>query len=68
LDYIDIMRKLVDYWCLETMTGLNEEAEKARDYLVALPGRLSRLADRFKTPEYVHEFKWVNTNGMMASV
>jgi len=68
LDYIDIMRKLVDYWSLETITGLNDEAEKARDYLIALPNRLARLADRFKTPEYVHEFKWVNTNGMMASI
>ncbi len=41
------------------MTGLNEEAEKARDYLVTLPARMIRLAERINIPENSFQFKWV---------
>jgi len=64
-DYVDIIRKLNKYWEIETMTGLNDAAEKARDYLAKLPARLDRLTDRMKCPEYHREFKWVNANGVM---
>ena len=66
LDYIDIMRKLVKHWDIANMSDLNESAEKARDYLMLLPDRLLRLADRFKTPSHVHTFKWVKDNGVLA--
>jgi len=64
-DYVDILRKLNKYWDIENITELNEQAEKARDYLMKLPGRLDRLADRMKAPDYQREFKWVSPNGVM---
>ena len=64
-DYIDIMEKLNTYWDIDKMTSLTDEAEKARDYLMALPGRMSRIADRVKIPQDIHQFKWVSPNGIM---
>lgn len=58
-DYVDILERLVKRWEIEKITGLNDEAEKARDYLVKLPARMLRLADRMKIPEHSHKFKWV---------
>ncbi|TYB69501.1 acyl-ACP desaturase [Bizionia gelidisalsuginis] len=59
LDYVDILEKLIKRWEIEKITGLNEEAEKARDYLLKLPSRMLRLAGRVKIPENSYQFKWV---------
>ncbi len=59
LDYVEILEKLIIRWEIDRMTNLNEEAEKARDYLMALPSRMMRLADRIKIPENSFQFKWV---------
>ncbi|OUR93891.1 acyl-ACP desaturase [Flavobacteriales bacterium 34_180_T64] len=59
LDYAEILEKLVVRWDLGNINGLNEEAEKARDYLVKLPSRMIRLADRISIPENSFQFKWV---------
>lgn len=59
-DYIDIMQKLIDQWDIANMKGLNEEAEKARDYLMKLPARMERVSQRIKIPEEVTHFTWVN--------
>lgn len=58
-DYIDIMRKLIDKWQIEKLNNLTDEAEKARDYLVKLPDRMTRVADRMVLPTEPHVFKWV---------
>jgi acyl-[acyl-carrier-protein] desaturase len=58
-DYIDILQKLIDRWDLGNIKGLNDEAEKARDYLMKLPPRMLRLADRITIPENSYQFKWV---------
>nr|WP_321221169.1 acyl-ACP desaturase [uncultured Psychroserpens sp.] len=58
-DYVDILQKLIDRWDIGNITNLNEEAEKARDYLMTLPPRMLRLADRIKIPENSYQFKWV---------
>ncbi|WP_274474869.1 acyl-ACP desaturase [Mangrovimonas aestuarii] len=58
-DYVDILQKLIDRWKIDSITNLNDEAEKARDYLMKLPERMYRLADRMKIPENSFEFKWV---------
>ena len=58
-DYVDILQKLIDRWDIGNIKGLNEEAEKARDYLMKLPPRMLRLADRIKIPENSYQFKWV---------
>jgi len=59
LDYIDILEKLIKRWEIDKITNLNDEAEKARDYLMKLPSRMLRVADRLSIPENSFEFKWV---------
>ena len=59
LDYIDILEKLITRWEIGNITGLSDEAEKARDYLMKLPSRMLRLADRLVIPENSFQFKWV---------
>ncbi len=59
LDYVDILDKLIKRWEIDKVTDLNDEAEKARDYLMKLPARMTRLAERIKIPENSFQFKWV---------
>lgn len=59
LDYIDILKTLNADWAIDKLSGLNEKGEKARDYLMKLPDRLTRLADRIKVPEIQYKFKWI---------
>jgi acyl-[acyl-carrier-protein] desaturase len=58
-DYTDILKSLLKDWDIANKTGLNEQAEKARDYVMALPGRLQRISERIVIPEFQHEFKWL---------
>lgn len=58
-DYVDILQKLVTRWEIEKMSGLTDEAEKARDYLMKLPARMARISERLIIPEESHIFKWV---------
>ena len=53
-DYVDIMRKLIDKWDVGNLKGLTEEAEKARDYVMALPTRMERVSQRIKIPQGNH--------------
>ena len=64
-DYIDILRKLNEYWQIDKFTSLTDDAEKARDYLMALPDRMTRIASRIAVPQDQHQFKWVAANGML---
>ncbi|MGB7394850.1 MAG: acyl-ACP desaturase [Pricia sp.] len=64
-DYVDILRKLNDYWEIDKVRSLTDQAEKARDYLIALPDRLERISERMKFPEDQYRFKWVEANGMV---
>jgi acyl-[acyl-carrier-protein] desaturase len=58
-DYIDIMQKLMDKWQIDKITGLTDEAEKARDYLMKLPVRMARISERMTIPQESYIFKWV---------
>jgi acyl-[acyl-carrier-protein] desaturase len=58
-DYVDILRSLVDEWEIENIRGLNENGEKARDYLVNLPDRLAKLSERMKIPDTEFKFNWI---------
>jgi len=64
-DYIDILAKLNAFWEIDAVRGLNDEAQKARDYLMKLPERLERIASRMKFPEDQYHFKWVEANGRL---
>ncbi|NNC49583.1 MAG: acyl-ACP desaturase [Flaviramulus sp.] len=58
-DYVDILDKLIKRWEIDKISGLSDEAEKARDYLMKLPTRMYRLSERIKIPENSFQFKWV---------
>ena len=64
-DYIDILSKLNTYWDLGAVRSLNDQGERARDYLMKLPERLDRIAGRMKHPEDQFRFKWVEANGLL---
>lgn len=53
LDYAAIIKHLVSQWKIDTLTGLNDYAAKAQDYLANLGERYQKLAERMKYPESV---------------
>lgn len=59
LDYVDILQKLIDKWEIEKIVDLTDEAEKARDYLMKLPTRMTKIAERLVVPTEEKLFKWV---------
>ncbi|MDP3927536.1 MAG: acyl-ACP desaturase [Bacteroidota bacterium] len=59
LDYIDILKTVIDEWKIENVRGLQENGEKARDFLLALPNRLTRIAERAAMPKQEHKFDWI---------
>jgi len=58
-DYIDILKSLLVEWQIDKVEGLNDKAEKARDYLMALPQRLERISQRVVVPDTPYNFKWI---------
>lgn len=59
IDYVDILKDLIEEWHIESVGDLNETGEKARDYIVKLPERLMRIADRMKNPGLEYKFSWI---------
>lgn len=62
-DYVDILQRLIDRWKISAITNLTPEAEKARDFLMRLPERMTRISERLVVPAESHTFKWVNPAG-----
>ncbi|RYE03026.1 MAG: acyl-ACP desaturase, partial [Sphingobacteriaceae bacterium] len=60
IDYVDIMKQLIVEWQVESRIDLNEAGEKARDYIMKLPDRLLKIAERMKTPGLDYKFSWIN--------
>lgn len=58
-DYVDIMQKLINKWEIDKISGLTDEAEKARDFLMKLPARMAKISERLVIPQESHIFKWV---------
>ena len=46
-------------WDITNIKGLNDKAEKARDYVMALPDRLQKVSERTIIPKRQHSFKWL---------
>ena len=59
VDYVDILKQLIVDWNIESVKELNEAGEKARDYIMRLPDRLLRVAERMKNPLMDYKFKWI---------
>lgn len=64
-DYVEILEKLIAYWEISKVENLTDEAERARDFLMTLPRRLSIIANRYKIPEDTNKFKWIEPNGIL---
>jgi acyl-[acyl-carrier-protein] desaturase len=65
-DYVQILKVLLAHWEIGRLGGLNERAEKARDYLMALPGRLEKLSARVQgvtAAAATRQFGWVDPWG-----
>ena len=60
IDYVDILKELLQEWQIEQVADLTEAGEKARDYLVKLPDRLLRVAERMKNPGLEYKFSWIS--------
>ena len=54
-----LLQKLIDKWEIDKITGLTDDAEKARDFLMKLPSRMIKISERLVIPESGHVFKWV---------
>jgi acyl-[acyl-carrier-protein] desaturase len=59
-DYVNILKSLIIDWKIDALTNLNETGEKARDYIMALPNRLQRLAERMNPKPTSYRFSWIN--------
>jgi acyl-[acyl-carrier-protein] desaturase len=60
IDYTNIMESLIKEWNIGNICSLNSAAEKGRDYLMSLPERFRKIAERtsIKAPlEY--KFNWI---------
>ncbi|NEU69233.1 acyl-ACP desaturase [Spirosoma agri] len=58
-DYIDILDDLLVDWNIASINELDDAGQRARDYLMALPNRLRRIADRTKVPTLEYPFSWI---------
>jgi acyl-[acyl-carrier-protein] desaturase len=48
-EYIKIVEEQIRYWKLETLDDLNEAGEAARDKILDIPARLTRIAEAMKS-------------------
>ncbi|WP_461134517.1 acyl-ACP desaturase [Spirosoma lituiforme] len=58
-DYIEIAEALLVDWKVDAVTDLNDAGQRARDYVMALPARLRRIAERTKVPTLEYPFSWI---------
>jgi acyl-[acyl-carrier-protein] desaturase len=60
-DYVNILESLIKEWKIEEITGLTELAKKARDYVMGLPYRLGKVAERAGPEPSSYRFSWIYT-------
>ncbi len=58
-DYTDILESLIKEWKIAYISKLTDKAEKARDYLMALPDRYRNVAGREQKPKLTYKFNWI---------
>lgn len=59
LDYANILSSLIDEWKVSSLSSLNTQAEKARDYIMALPDRFKKIAERPIKAAREYSFNWI---------
>ena len=60
LDYTQILESLIKEGNIAQIGGINAAAEKARDYIMALPERYRRIAERGLKSPLEYEFNWIS--------
>lgn len=58
-DYIKIMESLIEEWKIEWLDHLSDAAKRGRDYVLSLPARLTKIADRANPEPSGYKFSWV---------
>ena len=60
IDYTNIMESLIKEWNIGNICSINSAAEKGRDYLMSLPDRFRKIAERtsIKAP-LDYQFNWI---------
>jgi len=58
-DYINILESLIKEWKIDEINSLNEAGKRAKDYVMTLPSRLLRLADRIRPQISSYKFSWI---------
>ena len=58
-DYADILDSLVKEWNIGNICGLTDKAEQDREYLMALPERFKKVAERRLKAPIEYEFNWI---------
>jgi acyl-[acyl-carrier-protein] desaturase len=66
-DYINILLSLIREWGIDSIGNLSEGGEKARDYIMMLPDRLTRLAERIKPQPSYHQYSWIHPQMLKVS-
>jgi len=59
-DYINILLSLIEEWKIDSLRNLNEQGERARDYVLMLPDRLTKIAQRIKPQPANYKFSWIH--------
>ncbi len=57
-DYLKIVDELIKFWKIETITGLKEAGQKAQEKILAIPARLTRVADMMETRSRAKTFQF----------
>ena len=58
-DYINILESLIKEWKIDEINSLNEAGKRAKDYVMTLPSRLTKLADRIRPQASSYKFSWI---------
>jgi acyl-[acyl-carrier-protein] desaturase len=57
-DYLKIVEELIKFWKIETLTGLKEAGQRAQEKILAVPARLTRVADMMETRSRAKTFQF----------
>lgn len=60
LDYSHILESLIQEWNIANLSSLTVSAEKARDYLMSLPERFKKIAERSLKAPVEYQFSWIS--------
>jgi acyl-[acyl-carrier-protein] desaturase len=57
-DYLKIVEEQIRYWAIETISGLDDVGKKAQESIMAIPARLTRVADMMETRSRAKTFSF----------